>query len=630
MRVIATAGHVDHGKSALVRALSGIDPDRLREEKERGLTIDLGFAWLTLPSGEPVGVIDVPGHIDFIKNMLAGVGGVDAAVLVVAADEGVMPQTREHLDILDLLEIPRGVVALTKIDLIDEPEWLELVREEIEETLVPTSLAHAPIVPVSALTGEGLDRFLETLASVLAQAPPRLDLGRPRLPIDRVFTISGFGTVVTGTLIDGHLHVGDEVVITPGDLRSRIRGLQTHKHKIDEALPGSRVAVNLTGLHPDQIHRGQVLTYPGVLRGTRRVDARLRALPDAPASLRHNMEITFHSAAAETPARLRLLEGDELRPGQETWAQIELRRPVAVARGDHYIIRRPSPSATVGGGLIVDPNPRRRHRRRRAELFARFELLLKGDPADLLEATLHQAGPLTAPELLKRVDLPRDEARRALDELLASDRVQPLVPDDANAPLITRRGWTTLRDRLQNLLSDYHKMHPLRMGMPREEVKSRLQPKSGWSLKVFNAIIARAVAEGALVERQAFLAAADFRVRFTPQQQAAVDALLATYHQAPYAPPSVKQSIERVGENVFNALVEQGALVRVAEDVAFARETYESMVESIRAYIREHGQITVAECRDLFQTSRKYALALMEHLDQARITRRVGDARVLR
>ncbi|HFQ95385.1 MAG TPA: selenocysteine-specific translation elongation factor, partial [Anaerolineae bacterium] len=270
MKVIATAGHVDHGKSTLIQALTGIDPDRLAEEKRRGMTIDLGFAWLTLPDGEPVGIVDVPGHIDFIKNMVAGVGAVDAALLVVAADEGVMPQTHEHLAVLDLLAVPRGVVALTKIDLVEEEGWLELVEEELREELQGTTLAEAPIVPVSAYTGQGLDDLLLALQDALAQAPPHPAEGPPRLFIDRAFSMAGFGTVVTGTLKEGVLQVGDEIVIEPGGLQARIRGLQSHKQRIETALPGSRVAVNLTGLHPSQLHRGQVLTAPGRVKSSKR------------------------------------------------------------------------------------------------------------------------------------------------------------------------------------------------------------------------------------------------------------------------------------------------------------------------------------------------------------------------
>ncbi|MCO6453593.1 MAG: selenocysteine-specific translation elongation factor [Caldilineales bacterium] len=630
MKVIATAGHVDHGKSTLVQALSGIDPDRLSEEKERGMTIDLGFAWLDLPDGEAVGIVDVPGHIDFIKNMLAGVGGIDAALFVVAADEGAMPQTQEHLAILDLLEIPRGVVALTKTDLVDDPEWLDLVQEEIRELLAPTSLRAAPIVPVSAQTGQGLPKLIAALAETLAQSPSRPDLGRPRLPIDRVFSVAGFGTVVTGTLVDGSLRLGDEIVIIPSERRSRIRGLQTHKSKLETAQPGSRVAVNLTGLHPDDIRRGDVLTIDGVLRGSMRVDVRLRALANAPVHLRHNMEITFHHAAAEAAGRLRLLEDDKLVPGAEAWAQIELHQPIALARGDRFIIRRPSPSATLGGGVVVDPAPRRRHRRRRPELFAQFQTLLKGDASDLLENAIDQQGPIISLQALQAVDLPREQSEAALAQLLAAGRAQRLDETDANSPLITPAGWRRISQKLVGLLGAFHAANPLRAGMPREEVKSRLQPNSGWTPRLFNAIVMRAQTKGLVLDTGAVLALPDFEVRFTPIQQRGIDALLAAYRAEPYTPPSVKQSLEIVDETVFNALIEQGILVRVAADVAFERTTYEAMVAAIRNYIREHGQITVADLRDLFGASRKYTLALLEYLDQIRITRREGDVRVLR
>ncbi len=630
MKVIATAGHVDHGKSALVQALTGIHPDRLAEERERGMTIDLGFAWMDLPTGEPVGIVDVPGHIDFIKNMLAGVGGIDAALFIVAADEGVMPQTREHLDILDLLEVPRGVVALTKVDLVDDPDWLELVQEEVREVLAPTSLAGAPIVPVSAVTGQGVPDLLTTLAGILHALPARPDLGRPRLPIDRVFTIAGFGTVVTGTLVDGSLRLGDEVLIMPGDLRARVRGLQTHRTKLEVAQLGSRVAVNLSGVHPDQLHRGLVLTYPGVLRGTLRADVRLRALPDAVAVLKHNMAITFHSAAAESPGRLRLLEADELLPGDTAWAQIELHNPLALARGDRFILRRPSPSNTLGGGIIVDATPRRQHRRRSPEVFAHLETLLRGTPADLLEAAISQQGPLPAAQALTAVKLPIDQAKIALQDLLAEGRAYPLDPTDANGALVTPAGWAALRGRLHDTLAGYHQANPLRLGMPREEVKSRLQLKAGWTAKLFNAVVAHALAESVAAETGNFLALPDFRPRFSPAQQAASDTLLSQFRADPFSPPSIKQCLEFVSEDVFNALVEQSILARVAPDVVFDRVTYEILVAGVRQRIQTHGQITVGDLRDHFQTSRKYALALLEHLDQIRVTRREGDERVLR
>ncbi len=630
MKVIATAGHVDHGKSMLVRALSGIDPDRLHEEKARGMTIDLGFAWLNLPSGEAVGIVDVPGHIDFIKNMLAGVGGVDAALLVVAADEGVMPQTREHLAILDLLAVPRGVVALTKIDLIDEPEWLELVQDEVQEMLADTSLAGAPMVPVSAQTGEGLEQLRHALQDVLAEAPERSDWGRPRLPIDRAFTIAGFGTVVTGTLQNGRLHVGDEVIIEPGGYKARIRGLQTHKKKIETALPGSRVAVNLSGVSKHDLYRGQMLAHPGLLRPAKRLDVRLRTLPDAPVPLRHNMEISLHCYATEVMGRLRLLEDDILPPGAEGWAQIEVQKPVALWRGDRFIIRRPSPTATLGGGLIVDPAARRRYKRRRPQVLARLQLLLQGSPADLLYNVVHQQGPLTASEALAATDMPAEQASQALQTLFTEQRVLRLGEDDEQMLLWTPAAWNTWQQRMQDALHSYHRQYPLRPGMPRQELNSRLQSRRGWSIRVFNALLQHALQEGLVRADENTVALSDFSIRYTPQQQKKIDQLLQAFAQSPFSPPSVKQCLTMVDEELFNSLLVQQTLIRVAPDVVFERQTYEDMVARIRQTIAQQGQITVADGRDMFQTSRKYMLALLEYLDEMKITQRKGDVRVLR
>src|SRR5579859_4227912 len=394
MSCIGTAGHVDHGKSTLVKALTGIDPDRLAEEKERGMTIDLGFAWLTLPGGREVSIVDVPGHESFIKNMLAGVGGIDAALLVIAADEGVMPQTREHLAILDLLRVPRGVVALTKADLVDE-EWLDLVREEIAEHLKPTTLAQAAIIPVSSYTRQGLPELLAELERILDEAQERQHIARPRLPVDRVFSLTGFGTVVTGTLLDGSLKVGQEVEVLPQGLKTRIRGLQTHKHQIELAHPGSRVAINLVNVARTELERGNVIALPGQLRPTILFDARIHLLADAERPLTHNTQVDCYTGSQELPARVRLLDREELQPGESSWVQLRLSHPAVIARRDRFILRIPSPSMTIGGGEVVDVHPRY-HRRFQAPILAALEVLSRGVPDELILATLsgRTTGPL--------------------------------------------------------------------------------------------------------------------------------------------------------------------------------------------------------------------------------------------
>ena len=394
MYVIGTAGHVDHGKSSLVLALTGIDPDRLREEKERGLTIDLGFAWFALPSGREVSVVDVPGHERFIKNMLAGAGGVDVALLVVAADEGPMPQTREHLAILELLDVPTAVVALTKVDLV-EPEYADLVEAEIEETLTATRFAGAPIVRTSAATREGLPALCAALDEALDRTPAKRDLGRPRLPIDRAFTVQGFGVVVTGTLLDGSLEVGQDVELQPGGKRARVRGLQRHKSTASRLEPGTRAAVNLSGIRLEEIERGMVVARPGAMPPARVVDVHLAATRIVAHSLRDGAGLTFLSATAESEARLRLLDRTELRPGDEAWAQVVLETPVAVLAGDRCVLR--ASDETVAGGAIVAVNPPRHRRNHRATLDA-LERLLAGTPEQRLADALG-AGPLTIAEI---------------------------------------------------------------------------------------------------------------------------------------------------------------------------------------------------------------------------------------
>lgn len=646
MRVIGTAGHVDHGKSALVLAVTGIDPDRLREEKERGLTIDLGFAWLTLPNGDSIGVVDVPGHRDFIENMLAGVGSIDATLFVVAADESVMPQTREHLAILDLLEIEAGVVAITKTDVIESEEWLDLVVEDVAETLAGTVLEDAPLVLTSARTGQGLDSLLSALQNVLDETKTERDRGRPRLPVDRVFTVSGFGTVVTGTLIDGYLEVGQDVEIQPEGLKARIRGLQTHKEAIERAVPGSRVAVNLSGVDKEQVQRGDVVASPGWLRGTTLVDVHMRYLPEvlwpdlgqfAQRPLRHNTELKFYTGAAETMSRVRLLGQETLLPEQEGWVQLELQEPVATVRGDHYIVRLPSPPTTVGGGIVVDSHPRRKHRRFQSGVIERLQTFAEGSPAEVLLQSLKREEPLPVRELFEtgRID---DAASEALAQLLREGRAlilrgeAPLVPEDvgqlasSGELVVSQDWWSDLTDRAVTALSSYHETLPLRKGMPREALRNslRLSPRE------FDAAMARAEVEGVVVDEGATVRLPSHAVELNPQQKQRVQALLSQFRRDPYVTPSVKECVEVVGEDVFRVLTSRRDLVQVSSDVVFLSETYEEMVRRIRAWIQREGSVTLGEVRDMFDSSRKYAQALLEHLDDIGVTKRLGDRRVLR
>lgn len=626
MRVIGTAGHVDHGKSTLIAALTGTHPDRLKEEQAREMTIDLGFGWLTLPGGEEIGIVDVPGHRDFIENMLSGIGGIDAALLVIAADEGVMPQTREHLAILDLLQVQRSLIVLTKVDLAEDADWLDLVEAEIRTVLTGTVLEQAPCVRVSARTGFGLDELARSLERILADAPPRLDLGRPRLPIDRVFSMAGFGTVVTGTLSDGHLTLGDEVEILPSGPKARVRGLQTHKKKAELAVPGSRVAVNLSGLAVDDLRRGEVLVTPGHYAATRRLDASFRLLADVSAPLKHGTEVKVFAGAAETVASLRLLGVDVLQPGETGWMQLELRDPLVVVRGDRLILRRPSPGETLGGGQVVDPAPKARHRRSDAKVLESLATLAQGSPAEVLFQAALALGAAPAREMVTKARLESESAREALSECFKRGWLLPLE-GEVEAPiseklLIPAPHWESLRQNLLAALTAYHQSQPLKRGMPREELKSRLK----LAPRLFNA----ALKQLDLREGGAWLALPGHEIRFSAAQQAKVEGLLAKFAAAPFAPPTVKECQAEVGEELFAALVELGELTQVAPEVAFSRAAYEQMTARVREFLAQHGQATAAEVRDLFGTSRKYVLALLEHLDAIGITIRAGDFRRLK
>lgn len=630
MRVIGTAGHVDHGKSTLIAALTGTHPDRLKEEQRREMTIELGFGWLTLPNGEEVGIVDVPGHRDFIENMLSGIGGIDAALLVIAADEGVMPQTREHLAILDLLQIPAGLIVLTKTDLASDPAWLDLVETDVRSAVGGTVLSNAPIVRVSAKAKTGLESLVSSLDSILQAKPARPDLNRPRLPIDRVFSMSGFGTVVTGTLLDGHLALGDEVEILPSGQKGRVRGLQTHKKKEERAIPGSRTAVNISGIDTDAVQRGEVLVHPDQYQSTRRVDARIHVLPDISSSLQHDREVKFFVGASESIATLRLLGKEELNPGEEGWIQLELHNPVVTVRGDRYILRRPSPGETLGGGVIVDHQPKGRHRRFDENVLKSLEALAQGTPADVLFEAALASGPTSLRDIVARSRLEPTDADLALKELLDAGSLLTLEEGSATPAgdllVIPLPHWNALEEKILQTTESYHKNYPLRRGIPREELKSRLQ----LSPRVFNAIIKRLITYQFLTEQSSWIARHGYEVTFDNDQLTTVQELMREFEKNPFSPPGVKELQQEAGEELVNALIEADQLITVSADVIFRKADYDFMANRIRMEIQQKGKITLSEVRDLFKTSRKYAQALLEHLDAIGVTVRAGDFRMLR
>ncbi len=623
MQVIGTAGHVDHGKSTLINRLTGINPDRLKAEQEREMTIELGFAWLELPNGEDIGIVDVPGHRDFIENMLAGIGGIDAALFVVAADEGVMPQTREHLAILDLLQIPAAVVSLTKVDLVKDPEWLDLVEADLQDALTGTVLENAPIVRVSARSGEGLDVLIQTLQDILAAHPHRPDLGRPRLPVDRVFTLPGFGTIVTGTLTDGHLSVGDAVEILPAGIEGRIRGLQTHKQSEEKAQPGSRTAVNISGVSVDQIRRGDVVVHPGAYQPTTMIDVWVRLLKDATAPLKHDSELKLFIGASEVIARVRLLGVKELKPGEEGFLQLMLEHPVVALRQDRFILRRPSPAETIGGGQVVDPHPKRRHKRFNETKLEELAQMMVGTPEEILMQSARQSGTVSRSKLVEIAGLEPDLAQAAIEALLASGDLTAL---NGKNLLIPTEQLIRLQDDLLHSLEAFHQQNPLQPGMPRERLRTGITLPA----EIFDALVAQLSVKGEIVAENAFVRTTGHTIQLTEAQRAKVDSLLREFTAHPYTPPSVKESQDIAGEDLVTVLVQTGRLVQLGEDVLLQPEILKEMQDAVVEIIRRNGSVTLAELRDRFQTSRKYAVAVLEDLDARGITIRKGDGRELR
>ncbi len=627
--IIGTAGHVDHGKTVLISALTGVDTDRLQEEKQRGISIDLGFAPFKLPGGRLAGVVDVPGHEKFIHNMLAGAAGLDLVMLVVDATEGVMPQTREHLDILQLLGISNGIVVITKIDLVEE-EWRELVEDEIKDELKGSFLEDAPIQAVSAVSGQGIEELKTIIDRMTEDLEPHNTSGPLRLPVDRAFVISGFGTVVTGTLVQGTVRVGQTVAVVPPGLEARVRNIQVHDQDVEEALAGSRVALNLSGVGKGEIMRGSVVSTPGYYRQTGLLDAWVELLPGSPRSLKNLDPVHFFLGTVRTVARLLLLDRDQLKPGENAPVQCRLDRPLVAERGDSFVIRSYSPMTTIGGGLVLDPYPAK-HRRFRQDVISHLREL-KQDPAQggdaaFVRSKLEELIAADPARLMKETRLGQERINVILEDFSAQDQVSKI--GDA---FILSSTWQELEERLLTELKRYHKQYPLSPGISKARLRGTLP--SDFGQREYDAFLTRLQKENIINVKNDLVSLSSFSPEPSAKEQKIIDSLAALYLTGELQPPSVKETFDKAGADLnrkdefYNYLQNNAVVVKVSEDLYFHRVAYDQAVEMLRNHFSEQKTLTLAQFRDLAGTSRKFAQALLEHFDQQKLTRRVEDHRV--
>ena len=628
--VIGTAGHIDHGKTSLVKALTGTDTDRLKEEKERGITIELGFAELTLDNVH-AGIVDVPGHERFVKNMLAGVGGIDLVMLIVAADEGIMPQTREHLSICRLLGIKTGLIVLTKTDLV-EPEWVELVTDDILDFVKDTFLEEKPIVPVSAHTGDGLENLKKAVSEIANQTPAKSETGIFRIPIDRVFTMRGFGVVITGTLFSGSVAVGEQVEVYPRTLQARVRGLQVHGESVEKSTAGLRTAVNLQGLERTEVFRGDIIGHRGELKSTYMLDVHLEHLADAPRPLKTRNRIRFHAGTAEIMGRISLIGRDVLEPGDSSFAQIRLEEPIVVLPRDRFVIRSYSPIITIGGGEILDIMPRK-HRRLRSSSLDHLKSLYQGDETERLLILLRDArlNGVELADLTGRLTLKPSDIQKSIQELSAQGEVQ--IIDQANFFSMTTAHFNTAQKNILSFLNEYHAQNPLRTGAPREEVRGKA---GDINEKIFAAALRYLSESNEIVENGATLRLASHSVEIDETLGEVKTKLESVFKNAHFQPPSVEDAFSQSGgkgnsnRNALQLLIDQGVLLRLKDNIVYHRLALSEAENLLREHLSQNNEITAAEFRDLLGITRKHAIPLLEYFDTARITLRVEDKRVLR
>ena len=630
--ILGTAGHIDHGKTTLVKALTGTNTDRLKEEQARGITIELGFASLDLPSGQHVGIVDVPGHEKFVKHMVAGASGIDIVTLIIAADEGVMPQTREHLEICTLLGIKFGFVALTKTDMVDQ-EWLELVMEDVSDFVQGTFLEQSPIVPVSSTSGDGIPEFIQTLDDFCKNIPSRSSAGLFRLPVDRVFTMKGFGTVITGTLISGSISVGDSIMIYPTEITSKVRGIQMHNDSVMRAEAGMRTAINFQGLDKAVINRGDVLSTPGGLMTSYMVDVALHFLESNKRAIKNRARVRFHAGTVEIMGLLILLDREKLEPGETTVAQIRLDTPVALVKDDRYVLRSYSPVRTIGGGEILNPVPLK-HKRNRPEVIRSLESLRDLPSEQIVLLHVRESG--FKGVSFAALKVMTNTADKVLENILQQhlSNQQLVIVDRENRIYVHRDTLNDLKKQTLNLLENYHRSNPLKAGMSREELRSRLPSKVGG--KLYNLLINVMVKEGDIVQEEENIRLSSHKVSLQADQTVIKEKLIGIYREGGLTPPNFKDLPKLLNvdysavKDLLMLLLKEGQLVKVSEELYFDASVIEQLKKQLVEYLKKHGEISTPDFKNMTKVSRKFVIPLIEYFDAKNITIRIGDIRKLR
>ena len=630
--IVGTAGHIDHGKTTLIKALTGRNTDRLKEEQKRGISIELGFTYFDLPTGKRVGIIDVPGHEKFIKNMLAGVVGIDIVLLVVAADEGVMPQTVEHLAIMDLMGIKKGFIVLTKADLVDE-EWIELVKEDVREQVKGTFLENTPIIPVSSTEKRGIDKVIE-LIEELSTKIEDIDVDdTPRLPVDRVFSIQGFGTIITGTLLSGAFKVGDEVQIFPGNTVGRIRTLQVHGEDTEVAYAGQRVAINLAGVKKEEVDRGDVIAPKDSMKETSMLDVKVKILDNVEHIIKNRARLRLYIGTKEVLCRLVILDKEELNPGDEAFAQLRLEEKTVAKRGDRFILRFYSPMYTIGGGRILEPNPNKK-KRFDPQAIAELKVKESGDSTDIIERIILDKSKNfpSIKEIATSTAMLEDKVKKDVETLASKNKVI-LFNLTKDVYVIHKDYFEQVTDKIVDYLNTYHKKYPLRRGVLKEEIRSRYL--SSAKAIVGEKFIDLLIEKGLIEQHKDKVAIKGFSVELNDRQQGIKEAIINSIKEKGFTPPKREELIDKAssnyqeGEEVFNYLLEKGDIIKLSEEVYIHRADYEKALELMKEHINKNGHITVAEYRDILNTNRKVALALLEYFDSLKITRREGNIRKL-